>query len=129
MPMGIYSASFTFQRLTNTVLSGLEGIKALIYLDDIVICGATLEEHDQRLVEVFDRLRVQSLKLEPDKYEFLRKEVYFWVTRCSHGREKDSSYKILPSTDYHRTVEGVPRTNRVLQKVRTAAQLDRQSLT
>jgi len=36
-----------------------------------------LEEHNQRLVEVFDHLRVQSLKLDPDKCEFLRKEVYF----------------------------------------------------
>jgi hypothetical protein len=45
--------------------------------DDIVAWGATLEEHNQRLVEVFDRLRVQSLKLEPDKCEFLRKEIYF----------------------------------------------------
>jgi hypothetical protein len=77
MPMGISSAPATFQRLMNTVLSGLVGTKALIYLDDIVIWGATLEEHNQRLVEVFDRLRVQSLKIEPDKCEFLRKEVYF----------------------------------------------------
>ena len=26
---------------------------------------------------MFDRLRVQSLKLEPEKCEFLRKEIYF----------------------------------------------------
>jgi hypothetical protein len=58
----------------NTVLSGLVGTKARIYLDDIVIWGATLEEHNQGLVEVFDRLRAQSLKLELDKCEFLRKE-------------------------------------------------------
>jgi hypothetical protein len=31
-----------------------------------------------RLVEVFDRLRIQSLKLEPDKCEFIKKEVYFF---------------------------------------------------
>jgi len=30
------------------------------------------------LVEVFDLLRFKSLKLEPDKYEFLKIEVYFW---------------------------------------------------
>lgn len=77
MPMGLCSAPATFQRLMNTVLSGLVGTKALIYLDDIVIWGVTLQEHNQRLVEVFDRLRVHSLKLEPDKCEFLRKEVYF----------------------------------------------------
>jgi hypothetical protein len=57
----------------NSVLSGQVATKALIYLDDIVIWGATLEENNQRLVEVFDRLRVHSLKLETDKCEFLRK--------------------------------------------------------
>jgi len=76
MPMRICSAPATFLRLMNTVLIGLVGTKALIYLDDIVIWGATIEEHNQRLAEVFDRLRAQSLKLEPDKCEFLRKEVY-----------------------------------------------------
>jgi len=60
-----------------SVLSGLVGTTTLIYLDDIVIWGATLEEHNQRLIEVFDGLRVHSLKLEPDKCEFLRKKVYF----------------------------------------------------
>jgi hypothetical protein len=54
----------------NTVLSGMVGTKVLIYVDDIVIWGATLEKFNQKLVEVFDRLRVQSLKLEPDKCEF-----------------------------------------------------------
>jgi hypothetical protein len=39
--------------------------------------GATIEEHNQKLAEVFDRLRVQSLELEPDEFEFLRKEIYF----------------------------------------------------
>lgn len=29
------------------------------------------------MIEVYDRLWVQSLKLEPDNCEFLRKEVYF----------------------------------------------------
>ena len=75
--MGICSAPATFQRLMNTALSELVGTKTLIYLDDIVIWGVILEEHNQRLTEGFDRLQVQSLKLEPDKCEFLRKEVYF----------------------------------------------------
>ena len=35
MPMGICSAPATYQRLMNTVLSGLVGTKALIYLDVI----------------------------------------------------------------------------------------------
>jgi hypothetical protein len=46
MPMGVCSAPAAFQRLMNTVLSGLVGTKVLIYLD-IVIWEASLEEHNQ----------------------------------------------------------------------------------
>ena len=77
MNFAICQWGYVQHQLMNTVLSGLVGTKTLIYLDDIVIWGVTLEEHNQRLIEVFDRLRIQSLKLEPDKCEFLRKEVYF----------------------------------------------------
>jgi hypothetical protein len=67
VPMDVCLAPATFQHLMNTVLSGLVGTKALIYFNDIIIWGATLEEHSQILVEVFRRLRAQSLQLEPDK--------------------------------------------------------------
>ena len=74
--------------------------KALIYLDDTVIWGAMLQEHNERLVEVFDCLRVQSLKLEPYKYGFLKIEVYFWGYKVTaDGREKDSSYIKLTTAD------------------------------
>jgi hypothetical protein len=53
----------------NKVLCGLTGPNALIYLDDNIICGITLGEHKDKSLEVFDRLRVHSLKLQPDKCE------------------------------------------------------------
>jgi hypothetical protein len=59
------------------VLSGIVGIRALIYLDGIVVWGSNLEEHNERLIEVFDRLRTHTLRLQPDKCEFLRKEVCY----------------------------------------------------
>jgi hypothetical protein len=79
VPMGICSAPATFQRLMNKVLSGLVGTKALIYLDGIVLWSAILAEHNHRMAEVFDRLRAQSLKLEPDKCEFLRRGLFLRI--------------------------------------------------
>jgi hypothetical protein len=73
MPMGICSAPTNFQRLITKVLSGLTGTKTLIYLDDIVVWETSLKEHDERLTEVFNRLRLHSFKLQPEIYEFLRK--------------------------------------------------------
>jgi len=79
MPFGLKNAPVTFQRLMNSgmndLLTGIQGLKCLVYLDDIVIYGSNLREHNRRLIEVFGRLREHNLKLQPDKCEFLRKEV------------------------------------------------------
>ncbi|KAB0793022.1 hypothetical protein PPYR_12642 [Photinus pyralis] len=77
MPFGLKTAPATFQRLINNVLIGLNNQKCFVYLDDIVVHGDTLENHNIRLKEVFQRLADHNLKIEPDKCEFLRKEVSY----------------------------------------------------
>jgi len=42
-----------------------------------VIYGPNLKEHNKRLIQVLDRLREHYLKLQPNKCEFLRKEVTY----------------------------------------------------
>lgn len=59
----------------NTVLCGLTGSRCFVVLDDTVIYAQSLAEHDRKLREVFGRIRKFNLKLQPDKCEFLRKEV------------------------------------------------------
>ena len=59
----------------STVLSGIQGIKCLVYLDDIIVFGEIQQSQNDKLREVFTRLRVHNLKLQPDKCEFLRKQV------------------------------------------------------
>jgi len=66
MPFGLKDAPATFQRLMSTVLSGMQGLKCLVYLDDIIVYGETLQIHN-KLREVFARLRLHNLKLQPDK--------------------------------------------------------------
>jgi len=77
MPFGLKNAPATFQRLMNSVLTGIQGLKCLVYLDDIVIYGPNLKEHNKRLIQVLDRLRKHNLNLQPDKCKFLRKEVIY----------------------------------------------------
>ena len=48
-----------------------------MYLDDIVIYASSLADHNIKLREVLDRLRTHRLKLQPEKCEFLRKEVNY----------------------------------------------------
>jgi hypothetical protein len=77
MPFGLKTAPATFQKMMNNVLSGLTGTRCFVFLDDIIIYANSLIDHDRKLRDVFGRLRKYNLKLQPDKCEFLRKEVIF----------------------------------------------------
>lgn len=77
MPFGLKNAPSTFQRLMNVVLSGLQGPHCFTYMDDIVVLGSSLQNHIENLRLVFGKLRKHGLKLQPDKSEFLHKEVQY----------------------------------------------------
>ena len=66
MPFGLKGAPATFQRLMSVVLSGMQGLKSLCYLD-ILIFGETLEVHNDRLRNVFVKLRITILILKSPK--------------------------------------------------------------
>ena len=58
-------------------LRGLVGKIRFVYLDDIVVFGCTLEEHNKNVFELFERLRQTGLKLQPDKCQYLRPELEY----------------------------------------------------
>ena len=57
----------TFQRLMETVLTGLIGECWMAYLDNIPILGETFDAYLQSLQKVFDRLKEANLQLHPKK--------------------------------------------------------------
>ena len=77
MPFGLKNAPATFQRLMDTVFSGLKWHGLLVYMDDIVIYSATAQQHLALLVEVLVRLRAAGLKLNPAKTTLVRPEVKY----------------------------------------------------
>jgi hypothetical protein len=62
MPFGLKAAPSTFQRMMNSVLSELIGNRCIVYVDDILVLGETLNEHNRKLRDVFDKLREFNLK-------------------------------------------------------------------
>ena len=72
MPFGLTNAPATFQRAMNTILAGLCWTDCVVYLDDIIVSGRTLEEHNQRLENVLGRLETAGLKLNARKCEFVQ---------------------------------------------------------
>ena len=77
MPFGLKGAPGTFKRLMNRILIGINGLKAFVYFDDIIVYAKDLIDYSQKLAEIFNRLRKYNLTLQPLKCEFLRKEVTY----------------------------------------------------
>ena len=77
MPFGLKNAPATFQRLMDTVFSGLKWNGLLVYMDDIVIYSATPEQHLALLAEVLVRLRAAGLKINPAKTTLVRPEIKY----------------------------------------------------
>ncbi|KAI5756548.1 hypothetical protein M8J77_025839 [Diaphorina citri] len=77
LPMGMRNSPATFQRVMEQILRGLINNVCVVYLDDILVFGTSLQEHVQNLRLVFERLKNANLKLQMDKCEFLKKDVDF----------------------------------------------------
>ena len=63
MPFGLVNVPSTFQRLMEIVLAGLVRKCCLVYLDNVLVFGRSLDEHNENLSKVFKRLRAAGLKL------------------------------------------------------------------
>ena len=78
MPFGMKNAPATFQRVINSVISGMEGFDA--YIDDLVLYSGNWEDHIQLLRKFFGRLRDAHLTVNLSKSEFCRARVVFLAT-------------------------------------------------
>ena len=77
MPFGLANAPVTFERLMENFLAGLQWDICLIYLDDIIVMGKTIDEMIGNLRKVFKKLKGAGLKLKPKKCTLFAKEVAF----------------------------------------------------
>ncbi|UYV61543.1 K02A2.6-like [Cordylochernes scorpioides] len=75
LPYGLNSASEVFQRCINNILSGLQGTAC--YMDDILIYGNTMEEHNRNLETVLRRLEENNVKLNAKKQQIAVDKVNF----------------------------------------------------
>jgi len=77
MPFGLSSAPCTFQRLMDLVFSGLNYYSILVYLDDVVVFGPSVETLMERLEEVLCRLRDANLKINTRKCHMFQRRISF----------------------------------------------------
>jgi hypothetical protein len=73
MQQGDCNAPTTFQRLMTPVFREFIGRFVHVYLDDIFVYSDSIEEHEEHLRLVFDKLRKAQLFLEESKLELYLK--------------------------------------------------------
>lgn len=80
LPFGVASAPAFFQEIYKI----LQGMKALCYLDDVLVYGKDEEEHLQNLNAVLARLEEAGMRLHPDKCKFLKPSIEYLGHRIDH---------------------------------------------
>ena len=75
LPFGIASAPALFQKVMDTILQGATGV--MCYIDDILVTGATEEEHLRNLEEVFRRLQAHGIRMKRKKCFFMQETVEY----------------------------------------------------
>lgn len=77
LPMGLKVSSSAFSKAMSVAMSGLSYESCFVYLDDLVIFGNSVQNHNKNLIKVLERLRKVNLKLNPKKCDFLKREILY----------------------------------------------------
>lgn len=77
MPQGISGAPATFQRVMEHTVGDMNFLEVLVHLGDLILFGRTLEEDEERLLKLLDRLKEEGLKISLDKCQFGRTSVNY----------------------------------------------------
>ena len=70
MPFGLKNAGATYQRLVNKLFKGMIGKSFEVYINDMLVKGASFEDHLRNLSLVFAKLCRSGLRLNPAKCMF-----------------------------------------------------------
>lgn len=92
LPFGISTAPSIFQRLMEGILGSIPGV--VVYLDDILIGGSTVEEMWRRVKDTLQSIQDAGLKLKKSKCTFAVPEVTFLGFMLNQHGVKPSEDKI-----------------------------------
>ena len=104
LPFGVSSSPGIFQRIMEQLLQNIP--MTVAYLDDILVTGRTLEEHDRNLATVLTRLRDAGLRLKKEKCAVRQKS-------CTYLGHVIDAEGIHPTEDKVRAVLNAPALQNV----------------
>jgi hypothetical protein len=100
MPFGLTDAPATFCTFMNDIFREWLGDFVVVYIDDILIYSASLEEHAEHLRKVFQRLRENKLYAKLEKCEFRVTKVDFLGHRITQEGLKMDDHKVKAILDW-----------------------------
>ena len=106
LPFGVSSAPGIFQRAMESLLQDIPSV--VVYIDDILIAGATEAEHLQTLDQVLERLESAGLILKKEKCSFASTS----VTYLGHTIDRDG---IHPTPDKVQAVQQAPTPQNITE--------------
>jgi len=77
LPMGLKNAAPFFQRKMERILDTELGHSAFVYLDDIIICSKTFNDHLEDIDTILNKLKDNNIRLKKSKCEFGVNEITY----------------------------------------------------
>lgn len=111
MPQGYKNSSAIFQHAMELILTGLVGEKCLVYVDDILVFGRDMKEHDDNLKAVEERLKEYNLKQNFAKRITRSEKVKFLGYEITYNSLKPCLDRAQGIKNY-----GMPKTKKKLQR-------------
>lgn len=92
LPFGIKCAPEIFQKIMSELLADIPGV--LVFIDDILVYGSSVEEQSNRLHRVLQRLQIKGITLNPQKCTFSVSELTFLGHKISERGIEPSLDKV-----------------------------------
>lgn len=90
LPFGIKTASAIFQQVIDAMISGLN--RTCGFQDDVMVNGRTIEEHNDNLIALFERIKEWGFHVSMEKCKFFMTQItYLGFIIDEHGRRPDKS--------------------------------------
>jgi transposase InsO family protein len=96
MPFGLTNAVAAFQRIMNDIISQNDLKGVFSYLDDIIVAGETLEEHDERLKKFLEITQSLNITLNKEKCIWRQNSINFLGYTIGQGEVKPDSDRLDP---------------------------------
>lgn len=117
LPFGVSSAPEVFSKRVQEMFSDIKGVECIV--DDILVWGETIAEHDSRVQQMLQRCREMNFKLNKSKVEFRVPEVRYVGHLITNSGIKVDPEKVRAIVDMPapKDVSGVKRILGVVQYV------------